>query len=139
MYNSVTLAGNLGKDPETKTFDNGGSITNATMATSESWKDKQTGEKKERTTWHNLVFQNRLGEIVQQYCSKGSSLLVSGSIRVRDYDKNGVKTYITEIMVRDMKMLGSKGDNAGSAPSQNQASQNFQKPADDDFNDSIPF
>lgn len=112
--NKVILIGNLGKDPETKSFPSGGSITNATLATSESWKDKQTGEMKENTEWHNLVFNDKLGEIVAKYLKKGSKIYVEGSLRTRSWEKDGVKRYTTEIRVSEMQMLDGKP--GGSAP-----------------------
>lgn len=114
--NKVILIGNLGKDPETKTFPSGGSITNATLATSESWKDKQSGEMKEATEWHNLVFNDKLGEIVAKYLRKGSKIYVEGSLRTRSWEKDGVKRYTTEIRVSEMQMLDGKPGGSGSAP-----------------------
>lgn len=112
--NKVILIGNLGKDPESKTFANGGSVTNATLATSESWKDKE-GNQQERTEWHNLTFHNKLGEIVAQYCRKGSKIYVEGAIRTRKYqDKtSGQDRYITEIHVNEMQMLDGKPGSEG--------------------------
>lgn len=112
--NKVILIGNLGNDPETKTFDNGGSITNISIATSESWTDKQTGQKQERTEWHRVVFNNRLAEIAAQYLRKGSKVYVEGSLRTRKWqDQNGQDRYATEIRADQMQMLDSRGDNAG--------------------------
>lgn len=114
--NKVILIGNLGKDPETKSFPNGGSVTNSTLATSESWKDKQSGEMKEHTEWHNLVFNDKLGEIVQKYLRKGSKVYVEGSIRTRKYqDKEGKEARFTEIRVNDMQMLDGKPGSGGDA------------------------
>ena len=107
--NKVILIGNLGKDPETRYFPSGDAVTNTSLATSESWTDKQSGEKKEHTEWHNLVFRKKLAEIVAQYLKKGSKIYVEGSIRSRKYqDKEGKERYITEIMVQDMQMLDGK-------------------------------
>ena len=107
--NKVILIGNLGKDPESRTFANGGSVTNATLATSESWKDRE-GQQQERTEWHNVVFHNRLGEIAAQYLRKGSKVYVEGSIRTRKWqDKNGQDRYTTEIHANEMQMLDSRG------------------------------
>ncbi|MGQ0622274.1 MAG: single-stranded DNA-binding protein [Panacagrimonas sp.] len=108
--NKVILIGNLGKDPETKSFPNGGSLTNTTLATSESWKDKQTGEMKEHTEWHNLVFNDKLGEIAARYLRKGSKIYVEGSIRSRKYqDKtSGQDRFFNEIRVSEMQMLDGK-------------------------------
>ncbi|WP_420467649.1 single-stranded DNA-binding protein [Panacagrimonas sp.] len=111
--NKVILIGNLGKDPEAKTFANGGSLTNVTLATSESWKDKD-GQQQERTEWHNVVFHNKLGEIVAQYLRKGSKVYVEGSLRTRKWqDKEGKDRYTTEIHANEMQMLDSKGGGGG--------------------------
>lgn len=110
MINKVILIGNLGKDPESRTFPNGGQITTTSLATSERWKDKQTGEPREATEWHNLVFSDRLAEIAAQYLQKGSRIYVEGNIRTRKYNSNGEDRYITEIRVREMKMLTSKAE-----------------------------
>lgn len=114
--NKVILIGNLGKDPETKSFPSGGSITNTTLATTESWKDKQTGQMKENTEWHNLVFNDKLGEIAAKYLKKGSKIYVEGSLRTRSWEKDGVKRYTTEIRVSEMQMLDGKPGGSGSAP-----------------------
>ena len=106
--NKVILIGNLGKDPETKSFANGGSVTNATLATSESWKGKD-GSQQEHTEWHNLVFNDKLGEIVQKYLRKGSNVYVEGSIRTRKYqDKEGKEARFMEIRVSEMQMLDGR-------------------------------
>ncbi|AXQ27920.1 single-stranded DNA-binding protein [Solimonas sp. K1W22B-7] len=107
--NKVILIGNLGKDPETRFFPSGDGITNATLATTESWKDKQTGEMKDATEWHNLVFPGKLAEIAGKYLKKGSKIYVEGSIRTRKWqDKEGKDRYTTEIRVNDMQMLDGK-------------------------------
>lgn len=111
--NKVILIGNLGKDPEAKTFANGGSLTNVTLATSDAWKDKE-GQQQERTEWHNVVFHNRLGEIAAQYLRKGSKVYVEGSLRTRKWqDKEGRDRYTTEIHANEMQMLDSKGGGGG--------------------------
>ena len=111
--NKVILIGNLGKDPETKSFANGGSVTNATLATSESWKGKD-GQMQEHTEWHNLVFNDKLGEIVQKYLRKGSKVYVEGSIRTRKYqDKEGKEARFMEIRVSEMQMLDGKQGGEG--------------------------
>ena len=113
--NKVILIGNLGKDPEVKFFPNGDAFCNCTVATSESWNDKQSGEKKERTEWHNVVFTKKLAEIVGQYLKKGSKVYVEGSLRTRKWEKDGVERYTTEIVVQDMQMLDGKGGGGGDA------------------------
>ena len=113
--NKVILVGTLGKDPETKTFPNGGSITNFSIATSESWTDKSTGERKEQTEWHRIVLNNRLGEIAQQYLRKGSKVYIEGSLRTRQWtDQNGQERYSTEIRGDQMQMLDSRSDGGNS-------------------------
>lgn len=108
--NKVIIVGNLGDDPEVKEFD-WGMVANVSVATSESWKDKTTGEQKERTEWHRVSFKGRLAEIVGQYLSKGSKVYVEGSLQTRSWeDSNGDKRYATEINAREMQMLDSKGE-----------------------------
>ena len=115
--NKVILIGNLGKDPEVRYMPSGGAVANITVATTESWNDKETKEKQERTEWHNVVFYNRLAEIVGEYLKKGSSIYVEGSLRTRKWqDKTtGADRYMTEIIASEMQMLGSKGGGGGSA------------------------
>lgn len=109
--NKVIIVGNLGNDPETRYFPSGGAVTNITVATSESWKDKQTGEPKELTEWHRVVFNGRLAEIAGEYLKKGSKVYIEGSLRTRKWqDKNtGQDRYTTEIRAREMQMLDSRG------------------------------
>lgn len=123
--NKVILIGNLGKDPEVRYFPSGDAVANTSLATSESWTDKQSGEKKEHTEWHNLVFRKKLAEIAGQYLKKGSKVYVEGSIRSRKYQaKDGGERYITEIIVQDMQMLDGKPGAAamGGEPSQERPS-----------------
>lgn len=115
--NKVILVGTLGRDPETKTFANGGSLTQFSIATSESWVDKNSGERQEITEWHRIVLNNRLGEIAQQYLKKGSKVYIEGSLRTRKWtDKDGQERFTTEIRGDSMQMLDSArsgpGDNA---------------------------
>ena len=113
--NKVILIGNLGKDPETRSFANGGSVTNVTLATSDSWKDRD-GNQQERTEWHNVVFHNKLGEIAAMYLRKGSKVYVEGAIRTRKWqDKEGKDRYTTEIHANEMQMLDSKNSGGGTA------------------------
>ena len=107
--NKVILVGNLGRDPETRTVPSGDQVCNATLATTDKWKDKQSGEMREATEWHRLVFNGRLAEIAAQYLRKGSQVYVEGQIRTRKYtDKDGVEKYATDIRVDQMQMLGSR-------------------------------
>ena len=120
--NKVIIIGNLGADPEARQFNNGGSVTNISVATSEQWTDKQSGEKREATEWHRISLFNRLGEIAAQYLRKGSKVYIEGSLRTRKYqDPNGQDRYITEIRAEQMQMLdgatggSSDGGNTGFA------------------------
>ena len=127
--NKVILVGTLGRDPETKTFPNGGSLTQFGIATSESWTDKNTGERKEHTEWHRIVASNRLGEIAQQYLKKGSKVYIEGKLKTRQWtDQNGQERYTTEISANELQMLDSKGDsNYQQSQSQN-TQQGYARP-----------
>lgn len=118
--NKVILVGNLGQDPEVKYMPSGGAVTNISIATTDTWKDKTTGEKKENTEWHRVVFFNRLAEIVGEYLRKGSQVYIEGNLRTRKWqDQNGVDKYTTEIVAREMQMLGGRaGGSSDFAPSQ---------------------
>lgn len=123
--NKVIIIGNLGADPEARQFNNGGSVTNISVATSEQWTDKQSGEKREATEWHRISLFNRLGEIAAQYLRKGSKVYIEGSLRTRKYqDPNGQDRYITEIRAEQMQMLdgatGSQSDNSFGGQNQGQ-------------------
>lgn len=112
--NKVILVGNLGNDPETKYFENGNSVTNVSLATSETWKDKQTGQPQERTEWHRVVSYNKLAEIMGEYLRKGSKIYVEGSLRTRKWQgQDGQDRYTTEIVASTMQMLDSKSEPAG--------------------------
>lgn len=149
--NKVILVGRLGKDPETRYMTNGEAVTNATLATSENWKDK-SGEKQERTEWHNLVFYRRLAEIAGEYLKKGSQVYIEGKIQTRKWqDKEGRDRYTTEIIVNEMQMLGSKGGSSSfevedSPPSSGRPAAAAKSAAPkesgggfDNFDDDIPF
>ncbi|MFT7414508.1 MAG: single-strand DNA-binding protein [Methylophagaceae bacterium] len=159
--NKVILVGRLGAEPESRAFPNGGSLCNLRLATSESWKDKQTGERKERTEWHRVTLNNRLGEVAQQYLHKGSQIYIEGRIQTRKWqDQSGQDRYSTEIIGDSMTMLDSKGGGAGdyqqkapqrnsSAPQQSSAPQPASPSAGPDYgspqggadylDDDIPF
>lgn len=117
--NKVILIGNMGNDPEVRYTPNGSAVANITLATSSSWRDKQTGELQERTEWHRVAFFNRLAEIVGEYLHKGSKIYVEGSLRTRKWqDKNtGADRYTTEIIATEMQMLDSRGSASSSANS----------------------
>jgi single-strand DNA-binding protein len=115
--NKVIIVGNLGRDPETRYMPNGDAVTNITVATTESWKDKNTGEKKELTEWHRIVFYRKLAEIAGQYLKKGSQVYIEGRLQTRKWtDKEGVERYTTEIIADTMQMLGSRQGMGGGAP-----------------------
>ncbi|NRP96208.1 Single-stranded DNA-binding protein [Marinobacterium sp. xm-g-59] len=166
--NKVILVGNIGGDPETRYMPNGGAVTNITLATSDSWKDKNTGQMNERTEWHRIVFFNRLAEIAGEYLRKGSKVYVEGALRTRKWQgQDGQDRYTTEIVASEVQMLDGRnggGDNMGggyqqqggdmgynqqpqqSAPRQQapqqapqQQAPQQQPPAFDDFDDDIPF
>jgi len=112
--NKVILIGNLGRDPEMRTFPSGDQLANITIATTDRWKDKTSGEMREATEWHRIVFNGRLAEIVGQYLKKGSQIYVEGSLRTRKWtDKDGVEKYTTEIRADQMQMLGGKSQGEG--------------------------
>ena len=144
--NKAIIVGNLGKDPEVRYTASGEAMCNITVATSEHWKDKATGEKKELTEWHRISFFGKLAEICGQYLKKGSQVYVEGSIRTRKWtDKDGQERYTTEIRGDEMKMLGSKSDggqrNQDSEPTDYAPApaKNKPKPSFDDLGDDIPF
>ncbi len=148
--NKVILIGNLGQDPESRSFPDGGSVCNISVATSESWKDNQTGQQQERTEWHRVVFRQRLAEIAAQYLKKGSKVYIEGKLQTRKWtNQQGQDQYTTEIVAREMQMLDSRSDNEPApqqqgyqqAPQQ-AAPQQAPQPAPggfDDFNDDTPF
>jgi single-strand DNA-binding protein len=117
--NKVIVVGNLGRDPEMRTFPSGDQVANVTVATTDRWKDKQSGEMREATEWHRIVFNGRLAEIASQYLRKGSQVYVEGSLRTRKWtDKDGIEKYTTEIRADQMQMLGSRqGQGGPSGPS----------------------
>lgn len=130
--NKVILVGNLGNDPETRYTQAGAAITNVSVATSETWKDKQTGQPQERTEWHRVVFFNRLGEIAGEYLRKGSKIYVEGSLRTRKWqDKEGMDRYTTEIVGNEMQMLDSRSGGQG-------AGQGGGYAASDDYGQNAP-
>ena len=144
--NKVILIGNLGKDPEVRYTPSGAAIANITIATSESWKDKQTGENVERTEWHRVVFYQRLAEIVGEYLRKGSKIFVEGRLQTRKWqDKtSGQDRYTTEIIADNMQMLDSKGGVSGASSSAYEKPMAVNQspeiaPALDNFDDDIPF
>ncbi len=149
--NKVILVGNLGQDPETRYMPSGGAVTNFTLATNESWKDKQTGEQKERTEWHKVAMFNRLAEVAAEYLRKGSQVYVEGKLRTRKWqDRDGNDRYTTEVIADEMQMLGGRGgsfDPGGSGGGSGGGSEGSRgtsggppnPPPADDFDDDIPF
>ena len=167
MLNKVTLIGNLGADPEVRFMPSGGSVANISLATTRRWKDKQTGERKEATEWHRVIFFNRLAEIAGEYLKKGSQVYVEGRLQTRKWQgQDGQDRYTTEILAQELHMLGSRSGGTGhfsaeqgqhtshapaAAPSGNQNQQGASPqnnsgvmstpppPDYDDFDDDIPF
>lgn len=148
--NKVIIVGNLGRDPETRYLPSGGAVTNVSVATSKSWRDRDSGEQKERTEWHRVVFFNRLAEIASEYLKRGSKVYLEGELRTREWEREGQKHYTTEIVAGEMQMLdGRSGMDGGGGQSFNNgggASSGGSRPADDfgpppsdDFDDDIPF
>ncbi len=154
--NKVILVGNLGKDPEVRYSPNGGAVANITLATSESWKDKTSGEKQEKTEWHRVVFFGRLAEITGEYLKKGAQVYIEGRLQTRKWqDKEGKDRYTTEIVAGEMQMLGSRegrgapsefdqssdeGQSRGGSRAPAMSSSGGGKPgAPSDFDDDIPF
>ncbi len=124
--NKVIIVGNCGQDPETRFMPSGGAVTNLSIATSESWKDKNTGDQQERTEWHRVVFFNRLAEIAGEYVKKGSKLYVEGSLRTRKWQgQDGQDRYTTEIVASEMQMLDSRGGQQGGGDYQQSSNQQF--------------
>ena len=141
--NKVILIGNLGNDPDVKYLPNGNAVANITIATSDSWKDKTTGQKQEKTEWHRVVFFGKLAEIVGEYLRKGSKIYIEGRLQTREWEKDGVKRYTTEIVVDiggQMQMLdGKKDDSHSSATSRPVPARTAAPQPADDFSDDVPF
>ena len=161
--NKVILIGNLGRDPETRYSQGGAPVTNFSVATSDSWRDKQSGEQQERTEWHNVVCFSRLAEIAGEYLRKGSKVYIEGSLRTSNWEKDGQKHYTAEVVANEMQMLDSRGEtgavpstgapstgapstgapSAGASGSNSNsggsAMEDFGPPPADDFDDDIPF
>lgn len=141
--NKVIVVGNLGNDPDTRYMPSGGAVTNLSVATSEQWKDKQSGEQKERTEWHKIAMFGRLAEIAAEYLRKGSQVYIEGKLRTRKWqDRDGNDRYTTEIIADEMQMLGGRGGGSGSAPMRDDRGPSSAPPpqsSPDDFDDDIPF
>ena len=159
--NKVILVGNLGRDPETRYMPSGGAVTNVSIATSKGWKDRDSGEQKERTEWHRIVFFNKLAEIAGEYLKRGSKVYIEGELRTRDWEKDGQKHYTTEVVASELQMLDSRGEMGGGGSSSggqdsgqgggglsaggmggrgsSSPAEDFGPPPSDDFDDDIPF
>jgi len=143
--NKVILIGNLGADPETRAMPSGMSVCNLRIATSESWKDRQSGEQQERTEWHRVAIFGRLAEVAGEYLRKGSQVYIEGSLRTRKWqDKQGNERYTTEIVASEMQMLGGRGGGAGGAPEPPRERGESAEPLStsterEEFDDDIPF
>lgn len=142
--NKVILIGNVGGDPETRYLPNGNAVTNITLATTDSWKDKQTGQLQERTEWNRVVLFGKVAEIAGEYLRKGSQCYIEGRLQTREWEKDGVKRYTTEIVVDmngTMQLLGGKSDGGQQQAARQPAprQQQSQQPAPPDFDDDLPF
>ena len=141
--NKVIIVGNLGNDPEARYANNGSAIANISVATTESWKDKNTGEQQDKTEWHRIVMFNRLGEIAAEYLKKGSQVYIEGRLQTRKWqDKSGQDRYTTEIVANEMQMLGGRSGSAGDAgsrPTPNADAGQQQPQPSNEFSDPIPF
>ena len=143
--NKVILVGNLGNDPDMRYTAGGAAVANISLATTDSWRDKESGEKQERTEWHRIVFFGKLAEIVGEYLRKGSQIYVEGRLQTRKWqDKEGTDRYTTEIVANDMQMLGSRSGGSANfdSPPPKQDTEQKSEPksaADDNFDDDIPF
>ena len=147
--NKVTLIGNLGNDPDMKALPSGSQVANLSLATTDSWRDKASGDMQERTEWHRVVFFDRLAEICGQYLKKGSRVYVEGTLRTRQWEQDGQKRYTTEIVGRELMMLDGRGESDGAsmggAPSLPQPTQQAapkpvsQTMPDPNIDDEIPF
>ena len=143
--NRVIIIGNLGKDPEMRYMPNGEAVANITLATTDTWKDKQTGEKKGTTEWHRVVFFRKLAEIVGQYLKKGAQVYIEGSLKTRKWEKDGHTNYTTEIVADTMKMLGSRQGGTDAPPPERSEGIASPAPASqapggfNDFEDDLPF
>ena len=139
--NKVIVVGNLGADPDTRFMPSGNAVTNISVATSESWNDKETGERQEKTEWHRVVFFGRLAEIASEYLKKGSQVYIEGKLQTRKWeDKEGNERWTTEIVSNQMQMLGERmsqgASNQSNVTKQDNSSNEF---VDEEFDDDIPF
>ena len=141
--NKVILVGNLGGDPEMRAMPNGNHVTNVSVATSKSWRDRESGEQRDRTEWHRIVFFNKLADIANQYLRKGSKVYIEGELRTQQWERDGQKHYTTEVVANEMQMLDSRGDmpppDRSGGGQLGGSSDDFGPPPSDDFNDDIPF
>lgn len=143
--NKAILVGRLGKDPEVRNLENGATVANFTLATSESYKDRTTGEKKEVTEWHNIVVWRSLAEIAQKYLHKGDMVYIEGKLRTRSWEKEGVTRYTTEVVADNMTMLSTKGSSSGNSgsgysPAEPSSSDSFRANVPSDTStDDLPF
>lgn len=137
--NKVILVGRLGKDPEVRHLENGASVANFSMATSETYKDRQTGEKREQTEWHNIVLWRGLADIAEKYVKKGDMIYVEGKLRTRSWEKDGVTRYTTEVVGDSMQMLSSKNENASSKSEYQPVSVDTPVPEKTSESDDLPF
>ena len=141
MVNKVILIGRIGKDPDIKTFDNGGKMAKFSLATTEKWKDKTSGETKERTEWHNIIVNGKSADFVEKYVKKGGQLYVEGGIRYREYEQDGQKKYITEIFCDTFHLLGSKSESQKQQPESSEVTSEkaISSPVEKEDDGDLPF
>lgn len=137
--NKIILLGRLGKDPESKTTNNGQTVCNFSMATSETYKDKATGEKKETTEWHNCVAWGSVGEIASKYLHKGDAVYVEGKMKTRTWEKDGVTRYVTEVLVNTINLIGGNKQSDGHAPQSQSSGSTSQAAVEHNYSDDLPF
>ncbi len=139
--NKVILVGNLGKDPEVRHLENGASVANFSIATTETYKDRTTGERKDQTEWHNIVLWRGLAEVAEKYLKKGSQVYIEGKLRTRSWEKDGITRYTTEVVGDNMTMLGGKSDSNGGSQGDQYQQQSEPAPSasSDDATDDLPF
>lgn len=137
--NKVQLIGNLGADPDMKYLQSGDAVVNLSIATTDKWKDKTSGEQKERTEWHRVSFFGRSAEVIAEYCQKGSSIYIEGSLQTRQYEKEGQTHYATDIKGRNFQLLGGKGENRSEPAPRQDESKPEPAAKQEEFEDDIPF
>lgn len=137
--NKAIILGNVGNDPEVKYMPNGNAVANLSIATSETWKDKSTSDKQEKTEWHRIVAFGKLAEIIEKYVKKGSKLYIEGKLQTRSWEQDGQKRYATEVVVSEMQFVDSRSETGNTQSQKPQQSQPAQGSSFDNFDEDIPF